>query len=159
MTSRSTRPLTTRETFAGVLAQLIQERCAAVRGGRISRTGLQAAVPVQERPAFRRGIDALIDHGVLLQSGQELGLTPTGTAFARQIQANERTTPDGTELDALFAALQNDDRLDPHRPFEDIRTLPARLENFQAEHRSTFWRNALLALVAMIVVVAVVRLG
>ncbi|RYF68369.1 MAG: hypothetical protein EOO22_17855, partial [Comamonadaceae bacterium] len=72
MSSRPPRTLSARETFAGVLAQLVAERCTAVRGGRISRTGLQAAVPVQERPAFRRGIDALIDHGVLAQSGEDL---------------------------------------------------------------------------------------
>ena len=160
------RPLTTRETFAGVLTGLVQARCNATRTARISRTGLQSEVPVQERPAVRRGLDALVDHGILSQTAHGLGITPLGEEFARHVtQAGQRNGPaarpaptPNPQLSAALSALQAEDRLDPTQPFEDLHTLPARLENFRAQRAPAFWRYAAVLLLILVAVVAAVRL-
>src|SRR5262245_12443979 len=83
-TSRSLEmeALTERATFAAVLVTLVRQRCVETGSTRISRTGLQLRVPVHERPAVRRGLDALIEHGILAMVGEDIGLTAQGRVFA-----------------------------------------------------------------------------
>ena len=133
--------LTEREAFAGVLIGMVMERCREARSPKTSRTGLQLTVPVAERPSVRRGLDALIEHGGLSILGETIGLTPVGQLLAQRT-ANGNTdhmSLDGHEervlLQPLLSAIANDDRLLPNRPLDEVRTLPARLENYQA-HRS-----------------------
>ncbi|VTU30250.1 hypothetical protein [Variovorax sp. PBL-E5] len=126
--------LTERETFAGVLATLVQDRCATSGAARTSRTGLQATVPVDERPSIRRGLNALIEHGVLVMSGEDIGFTAQGKAFAAYVQnaQGERNPKNAATLASTLSAIDKDERFAPHRPIEDIRTLPARLEAYRA---------------------------
>lgn len=126
--------LTERETFAGVLALLVHDRCASSGAGKTSRTGLQATVPVDERPSIRRGLDALVEHGLLAVSGEDIGFTAQGKLFAAYVQnANgERNAKNAEALGATLAAIGSDERYAPHRPIEDIRSLPARLEGYRA---------------------------
>jgi len=125
--------LTERETFAGVLAMLVQDRCATSGAARTSRTGLQATVPVDERPSIRRGIDALLEHGLLVASGEDIGLSAQGKAFvayAENLRGGQRD--EGHALAPVLTAIEQDERFTPHRPIEDVRTLPARLETYRA---------------------------
>ncbi|MET0542601.1 MAG: hypothetical protein ABWZ88_12680 [Variovorax sp.] len=156
------RPLTVQETFATVLTRLVQQRCTEQRTQRISRSALQTAVPVDERPTVRRALDALVDAGILAQNTNELGLTPAGSAFLSFAGKLERRVPTEPEQDdsmrAVLAALQEDERLAPRQELESIRTLPARLETLEARRQPAFWRNALILMLVVIVIVAVVRL-
>ncbi len=133
--------LTEREAFAGVLIGMVMERCREARTPRTSRTGLQLAVPVAERPSVRRGLDALVEHGALLTNGETIGLTPAGQLLAqRTANGNtDRMSLDGDQervlLQPLLVAIDRDDRLLPSKSLEEVRTLPARLENYQS-HRS-----------------------
>jgi hypothetical protein len=126
--------LTERETFAGVLAMLVQDRCATSGATRTSRTGLQATVPVDERPSIRRGIDALLQHNLLVASGEDIGLGAQGKAFIAYVEdlRSGRRDEVGT-LAPVLAAIEQDERFTPHRPIEEVRTLPARLETYRAQ--------------------------
>ncbi len=133
--------LTEREAFAGVLIGIVMERCGEAHSSKTSRTGLQLTVPVAERPAVRRGLDALIEHGALSILGENIGLTPAGQLLAQRT-ANGNTdhmSLDGDQervlLEPLLIAIDRDDRLLPNRSLDEVRTLPARLENYQS-HRA-----------------------
>lgn len=130
------RQLTEREAFANVLGVLVLQRCIAARSQRTSRTGLQAAVPADERPCVRRGFDALIDHGVLVMSGEDIGFAPGGNAFLTYVANVEEHSPTleadllgHPVLTPLLAAIAVDDRLLPPKPMQEIATLLARLED------------------------------
>lgn len=152
--------LTERETFAGVLVGMVMERCREARAPKTSRTGLQLAVPVAERPSVRRGLDALVEHGALSTNGETIGLTPAGQLLAqRTANGNtDRMSLDGDQervlLQPLLHAIDRDDRLLPGKPLDEIRTLPARLENYQT-HRSGGGLLSSWVLWAAIVIVVV----
>ncbi|HEY2256677.1 MAG TPA: hypothetical protein VGI11_13650 [Variovorax sp.] len=128
--------LTDRQTVAAVLATLVRSRTAAAVSGKTSRTGLQASVPVSERPSVRRGIDALIELGVLAMSGEDIGFTTKGKMFLASIQRARDETPtvyeqddkDSAHLAALLGAIDEDERFTPYRSVDEMRTLPSRLE-------------------------------
>lgn len=135
--------LSDRETVAGVLAMLVRERSVAGGGSKTSRTGLQASVPVSERPAVRRGLDALLEQGILAMSGEDIGFTSKGKVFLAHVQRIRGLTPTGYEHDdkspailaAILSAIEQDARFAPPGPIEDMRTLPARLEGYRAARR------------------------
>jgi hypothetical protein len=143
--------LTERGTVAAVLATLVRQRCAAAGTARTSRTGLQAAVPVSERPSVRRGIDALIEQGLLTVSGEDIGFSPKGKVFMAHIQRlrGELTTPEpASDRDAaktMLDAVEQDPRFDPGRDIEDVRTLPGRLEGYRAARQPRFAKVLMLA--------------
>lgn len=151
--------LTEREAFAGVLIGMVMERCREARSPKTSRTGLQLTVPVAERPSVRRGLDALIEHGALSTLGETIGLTPVGQLLAQRT-ANGNTdhmSLDGHEervlLQPLLSAIANDDRLRPSMPLDEVRTLPARLENYQSHRAGGGVLSSWLFWVALVAVV------
>ncbi|MDM0112846.1 hypothetical protein QTI66_11860 [Variovorax sp. J22R133] len=152
--------LTERGTVAAVLATLVRQRCAATGGSRTLRTGLQAMVPVSERPSVRRGLDALIEQGLLFASGEDIGFSPQGKVFMAHIQRlrGELQTPenarDAEAAKAMLASIEKDARFDPDRDIEDVRTLPGRLEGYRAARQPRFTK--LLVLAGFILLVAVV---
>jgi len=157
--SREMDALTERATFAAVLVTLVRQRCAETGTSRTSRTGLQLRVPVHERPSVRRGFDALIEHGILAMSGEDIGLTAQGRVFAAycrrlrgdRLHGNEDVRDDEM-LKKQLKAIQSDTRFDPDHAIEEVRTLPGRLEELQQPKRSRapiFW--IALALIAAIV--------
>jgi len=141
--------LTDRQTVAGVLVVLVRTRAIASGGSRTSRTGLQASVPVNERPGVRRGIDALLDLGVLAMSGEDIGITTRGKVFLAHVQGLRGETPTAYEhddktpavLEAILAGIDADDRFTPPGSVDDIRTLPARLEGYRASRAPRFSRS------------------
>ena len=157
--------MTERATFAAVLVTLVRQRCAEAGTPRTSRTGLQSRVPVQERPAVRRGFDALIDHGILGMSGEDIGLTTQGrvfSAYCRRMRGEKLHGNDDTRepevLGRQLQAIQGDPRFDPDYTLDEARSLPGRLEAAPREKRS---RGALvwIVLVLIVVVVGVVLLA
>lgn len=139
--------LSEHETVAGVLVMLVRQRSLAPGGGgKTSRTGLQASVPVSERPAVRRGLDALLEHGVLAMSGENIAITPKGKVFLAHVQRARGETPTSYEQDdsnpallaAISAAIDVDERLAPQGSIDDVRTLPARLEGYRANRSPRF---------------------
>jgi len=159
--------LTDRATFAGVLAQLVRNRCAS-GANRTSRTGLQATIPVSERPAVRRGVEALIEAGVLAIHGEDIGLTPDGSQFLAHVQRAqgrksdlERHQEDAVALQRVLEAVEHDERFEPYS-MEDVRTLPARLENYRSHRtRAGFsmsrWAIAMVVLVLAIIAIYLAR--
>lgn len=153
------RTLTEREAFAKVLAGLVSQRCIESRRPKTSRTGLQATVPVDERPYVRRGLDALVDLGILAMSGEDIGVAQKGVVFMAFVAGIEQRSPTveadikgHAVLTPLLAAIANDERLSPPKAPEDIRTLPARLENYRATKKSGVvnkWTVALGATAAL----------
>lgn len=137
--------LSDRETVAGVLVMLVRQRSSSP-GGKTSRTGLQASVPVSERPGVRRGLDALLGHGLLVTSGEDIGLTPKGRLFLAHVQRARGEKPTAYEQDdnspavlsAILSAIDAEDRLSPQGPIDDMRTLPARLEGYRAARTPRF---------------------
>lgn len=155
-----TSALTDRATFAGVLAQLVRNRCAS-GADRTSRTGLQATVPVNERPAVRRGIEGLIDSGVLAVHGEDIGFTANGWQFLAYIQkaqgqkvAVERHHEDPASLQRILERIEQDERFQPYRDLEEVRTLPARLENYRSLRRDTRMPTSWLVVTTVLVIVA-----
>jgi hypothetical protein len=155
--------LTDRATFAGVLAQLVRNRCAS-GANRTSRTGLQATVPVSERPAVRRGIEGLIEVGVLAVHGEDIGLTPAGWQFLAHVQRTqgqkpnvERHPEDVAVLQLILGAIEQDQRLEPYS-LDDVRTLPARLENYRSHRGSARFPMSWLAIAFFVLTMAVVAL-
>ena len=145
--------LSDRETLAGVLLTLVRERSTATGGSKTSRTGLQASVPVGERPGVRRGLDALLEHGLLAMSGEDIGLTAKGKLFLAHVQRARGQSPTAqdtddkspTVLSAILSAIEADDRLSPQGSMDEVRTLPARLEGYRAA-RAPRYSNGLLVL-------------
>ncbi len=143
--------LTERESFAAVLGSMVAERCTAAKAPKTSRTGLQSTVPVDERPYVRRGLDALIDIGVLSMTGEYIGVTPQGTSFLAFVTNRHGSPSDAAkdsaaqpDLGSLRKAIAADERLVLPRPIDEIRTLPARLEGYRAR-RSTGKKGRVLA--------------
>lgn len=141
--SREMEALTERTTFAAVLVTLVRQRCAEGNSGRTSRTGLQMRVPVHERPAVRRGFDALVEHGILAMVGEDIGLTANGRVFAayfRRLRGDKlRGHEDVNDPDLLrrqLQAIQADPRFDPDHAIEELSTLPGRLEGLAPPKRS-----------------------
>lgn len=139
------RQLTERETFASTLADLVLKRCIAGNVARTSRTGLQATVPVSERPYVRRGIDALIDLGILAMSGEDVGFTPVGNVFLAYVSnvkdrsaTLEEDVRDHPTLADLLAGIEADPRLALPKPLEEVQTLPSRLEGARKPKRTRF---------------------
>jgi hypothetical protein len=137
------RLLTERETFASTLSDLVLQRCIAGNVSRTSRTGLQATVPVGERPYVRRGIDALIDLGVLSMSGEDVGFTPMGNVFLAYVSSVkdrsatlEEDVRGNTSLNGLLSGIQADPRLALPKPLEEVQTLPSRLEGMRRPART-----------------------
>ena len=159
--------LSDHETVAGVLMTLVRQRVASSGGGKTSRTGLQASVPVNERPGVRRGLDALVEHGLLVMSGEDIGLTAKGKLFLAHVQRARGETPTAHEHDdkspavlaAVLQAIDAEERLSPQGPIDDLRTLPARLEGYRADRSSRFSKaKGLLVLGGVAVAVAAFRL-
>jgi hypothetical protein len=159
-----TQALTDRATFAGVLAQLVRNRCAS-GANRTSRTGLQSNVPVNERPAVRRGIEALIEAGVLAMHGEDVGFTQDGMQFlgyVRRVQCQKSVAvhqDDSGALVRILDAIQQDERFEPYRSLDDVCSLPARLEDSRTDRRQEVspMRRVLMGL-GLFVLVAVVLL-
>ena len=134
--------LSERATFAAVLVTLVRQRCAETGSSRTSRTGLQLRVPVDERPSVRRGFDALIEHGVLGMSGEDIGLTTHGRAFLayfRRLRGDVHSVDDLRDPDALnqlLATIDADPRFDPDGDIEEASTLPGRLEQPREPRRA-----------------------
>lgn len=147
-----TQALSDRETFTGVLITLVRQRSAVSGGGKTSRTGLQASVPVNERPAVRRGLDALLEQGLLASSGEDIGLSAKGKLFMAHVQRARGETPSAHEhddksqavLSAILSAIEADDRLSPQGSMDDVRTLPARLEDYRANRAPRFSKTLLV---------------
>ncbi|SEB25737.1 hypothetical protein [Variovorax sp. YR216] len=156
---------TDRATFAGVLAQLVRNRCAS-GADRTSRTGLQATIPVSERPAVRRGIEGLIDAGVLAVHGEDIGFTADGwqfLAYAQKTQGQkavvERHHADPAALERVLGKIEQDERFEPYRDLDEVRTLPARLENYRSlRHDKRMPMGWLVVTTVLVIVAAVVTL-
>jgi hypothetical protein len=153
--------LSQRATFAAVLVTLVRQRCAETGATRTSRTGLQLRVPVDERPSVRRGLDALIDHGLLGTSGEDIGLTAHGRILLScyRRQRGDTTAADDLRepatLHEVLAAVERDARFDPDGAIAEAQTLPGRLEELRGERRRRLpgiW-IVLAAIVALIGVV------
>jgi hypothetical protein len=159
--------LSDRQTVAGVLAMLVRTRSVSGGGSKTSRTGLQASVPVDERPSVRRGLDALVELGVLAMSGEDIGFTTKGRLFLAHVQRARGDTPSAHENDdkspatlaALLEAIDHDERLTPQRSIDDMRTLPARLEGSRASRGPRFSRSwiVMCGLAAAAAAVALLR--
>jgi len=164
--SREMEALTERATFAAVLVTLVRQRCAETSTNRTSRTGLQLRVPVHERPAVRRGFDALIEHGILAMVGEDIGLTAQGRVFSaycrrmrgERLQGHDDVN-DADLLGRQLKAIQGDPRFDPDHTIDEVRTLPGRLDGLQAPRRSRapiVW-IAIALLVALVGVLLLAR--
>ena len=155
--------LTERATFAAVLVTLVRQRCADANSNRTSRTGLQLRVPVHERPAVRRGLDALIDHGILAMSGEDIGLTAQGRVFAayfRRLRGEKlhghEDVNDADLLRRLLEAIQSDPRFDPDYAIEEATTLPGRLEALKQQQRQAASRRPPFVWILLAILIAVV---
>jgi hypothetical protein len=165
-----TQALTDRATFAAVLVQLVRNRCAS-GANRTSRTGLQSTVPVNERPAVRRGIEGLIEAGVLVMHGEDVGFTPDGLQFLAHVQQAqgrkppvERPRDDKGAVERILGAIEQDDRFEPYRDLDEVRSLPARLDYYRSHRRQAVspmrWIVMGLSLVVLVVLVLfIVRRG
>ncbi|MDB5828866.1 MAG: hypothetical protein JWQ73_3086 [Variovorax sp.] len=121
-----------REIFALVLLKMVRDKCGEQRTGSVSRTSLQALVPVNERSYVRRGLTALVDHGALVMSGEQIGMTSKGHLFIvqRAVDGTPLPVPDPAQnfnLIHLRRAICQDARLS-HQSLEAAQTLPGRLE-------------------------------
>lgn len=157
--SRDMEAMTERATFAAVLVTLVRQRCTDAGGNRTSRTGLQLRVPVHERPAVRRGFDALIEHGILVMSGEDIGLTAQGrvfSAYCRRLRGERlhgaEDVQDAGVLRRQLEVIQADPRFDADYTIEEVRSLPGRLEESQRGARS---RGPLIWIVLALVIALV----
>ena len=109
---------------AGVLVSLVHSRLIKGRSSKTLRTGLHASVPVGERASVRRGLVALIDHGVLAMSGEDIGFTFKGRlllAYVRRAHWQPRAVDEHVdqslaEIDSILEGIDQDDRFDPQGP-------------------------------------------
>ncbi|WP_213956454.1 hypothetical protein [Variovorax sp. dw_954] len=131
------QPLSDREAVAAVLVMMVRARLVATHAGKTLRTGLQSSVPVSERPAVRRGLDALLDHGILAMNGEFIGFSPKGRMYLAHVQLALGQAPSAYEHDdespavraALIEAIEADERFEPYASMEEVQSLPARLES------------------------------
>ena len=154
-----------REVFAFVLLNLVRGQCAANRSESVSRTGLQAQVPVKERAFARRGLSALVEHKALVMRGEQIGPTARGHLYLDEhvLKADERPTLEATQdpdLLSLRSAIRQDMRLS-HDSIEAAQSLPGRLEepqvNLPEQRRIPVWGIALTLVVVALVVFAMSR--
>lgn len=146
MSSIVKREISEREAVAGVLVSLVHSRLVKGGSSKTLRTGLHASVPVSERAAVRRGLIALMDHGVLAMSGEDIGFTHRGRLLLAYVQrahtkaraVDERNGQRPDEIDSMLAAIDRDDRLDPQGHVEDVQSLPARLHTAREARQSAF---------------------
>jgi hypothetical protein len=126
-----------RRAVAAVLVTLIRQRLVAGRTSTILRTALHASVPVSERPDVRRGLDGLVEHGVLAQSGESIGFTTKGRLFLAHVQslrgtqgANHQALDEAemATVSGLLREIDADSRFEPYRNLEEVESLPARLQ-------------------------------
>ena len=140
------REISDREALAGVLVSLVHSRLIKGRSSKTLRTGLHASVPVGERASVRRRLIALIDHGVLAMSGEDIGFTFKGRLLLAHVQrayyhpraVAEDVDPSPAEIDSILEGIDRDDRFDPQGPVEDVQSLPARLQIAREPRRSIF---------------------
>ncbi|MEJ8848014.1 hypothetical protein [Variovorax rhizosphaerae] len=146
--------LSDREAVAAVLVMMVRTRLVAAHMGKTLRTGLQASVPVSERPAVRRGLDALLDHGILAMSGEFIGFTAKGRIYLAHVQQALGQTPSAYEHDdqspavlaALIDAIEQDERFEPYTSIEEVQSLPARLESHVPKRKPVIRTRWLLSL-------------
>lgn len=155
------REASDRETVAGVLVSLVHARLIRSGSSKTLRTGLHASVPVSERASVRRGLNALVDHGILAMSGEDIGFTYKGRLLLAYVKraghtapvVDTRTEQRPREIDSILDAIDQDDRFEVQGHVEDVQSLPARLHPAIRSRRSVFparWIGyaCLLALVA-----------
>ncbi|MEJ8853490.1 hypothetical protein WKW79_02860 [Variovorax robiniae] len=160
--------LSDREAVAAMLVMMVRARLIAARDSRTLRTGLQASVPVSERPAVRRGLDALLDHGILAMNGEFIGFSSKGRMYLAHVQQAQGRTPSAYEHDdqspavlaGLIEAIEQDERFEPYASIEAVQSLPMRLEQLGRKRRSPSRLRWLLplALAAGAAVVYAVRM-
>ena len=142
------REISDREAVAGVLVKLVLSRLSQGRSSKTLRTGLHASVPVSERASVRRGLVALIDHGVLAMSGEDIGFTSKGRLLLAYVQRehphphprtpDDHVDPSPVGIESLLAGIDRDDRFDPQGSVEVVQSLPARLQVERKARRSSF---------------------
>jgi len=123
---------------------MLRTRLQATHADRTLRTALQSSVPVSERPAVRRGLDALLDHGILAMNGEFIGFSSRGRMYLAHVQQALGQTPSAYEHDddspavlaALIEAIEQDERFEPYTSIEEVQSLPARLESLGPKRRS-----------------------
>lgn len=153
--------VTNRRAVAAVLVTLIRQHLQAHHAASVLRTALQASVPVSERPDIRRGLDGLVDLGVLVQSGESIGFTAKGRIYLNHVvQARAPRAPEPDDetagiVAALLLAIDRDDRFEPYGRVEAVESLPARLEAELAPRKSGGGMKWIV-LVVLLVVGAVV---
>jgi len=151
--------------YAEMLLTLVRQRCAEAGSNRTSRTGLQLRVPVDERPSVRRGLDALIDHGVLGISGGDIGLTMQGRAFlayCRRLRGEPNGPGDLRDMNTLqqmVVAIEDDVRLDSDQTPDEVRTLPGRLDDHRIERRPSRSSRLWIAIALAVALICVVLLA
>jgi hypothetical protein len=82
-----------REIFALVLLKLVRVKCGEQRAGSASMATLLTQVPVCERHFVRRGLMALSDHGALMMTGDQVGMTSRGHLFIIQRASDGTPVP------------------------------------------------------------------
>ena len=160
------REISEREAVAGVLVALVHSRLIKGGSSKTLRTGLHASVPVSERASVRRGLIALMDHGVLAMSGEDIGFTHKGRSFLAYVQrahykgraVDQRNDRSPVEIDSILEAIDRDDRFAPQGPVEDVQSLPARLHTAREARRPVFSARW-LAYACLLVVAAGYALG
>jgi hypothetical protein len=155
-------PMTGRESFAGVLVLLVRQSCVASGGPCTSLSRLRAKVPPAERQSVQRGLEALLKHGLLAQSGHQIWLTTEGQLFLGHVRRRRSQMPkmdDDSEpctvLGAARKAIAMDRRLEPYDSLDTVLTLPQRLEEQARPKDADFWMwwvgvGILIALVSSI---------
>ena len=155
------RPASHRRAVAEALVTLIRQRLVAGRTSTILRTSLHSKVPVSERPDVRRGLDGLVERGVLAQSGEYIGFTAKGRLFLAYVQQRHTRSPasshefDGEAVKTIAALLREideDSRFEPYGDAEAVESLPARLKAELAPRKPLL--NARLVVLAFLLVLA-----
>ncbi|MGR4871770.1 hypothetical protein ACIPRI_23230 [Variovorax sp. LARHSF232] len=140
------REISDREAVAGVVVSLVHSRLIKCGSSKTLRTGLHASVPVSERASVRRGLIALMDHGVLAMSGEDIGFTYKGRLLLAYVQrahhkapaVDERNDQRPEEIGSILGAIDRDDRFDSRGPVEMVQSLPVRLHTARESRRSVF---------------------
>ncbi|VWX62450.1 conserved hypothetical protein [Burkholderiales bacterium 8X] len=121
-------------------------RCVALRKTEVPRSELQDGVQPSERAFVRRGLDALVDHGLLFAAGKQIGFNAEGKDYlaffqwAQEADATEPVPERHAIVDPLRAVIDDDPRLAPSRSsFDQLQTLPGRLESYREARRTSRW--------------------